>query len=228
MHDGVLRLVKELQFRSPLRRYFFPRYTFNFTPAQLGFLVTALSEVRDVPGSVAEVGCAQGSTTLFLNRHMDAVGIDKPYVAIDTFAGFVEEDVSYELTRRNKPSASYSGFRANDQRWFDATMRQNGVTRVRSIRADVNELDLRTVGPLAFVLLDVDLYRPMKKALAELYEVLSPGGIMVVDDCDADDPLWDGSDQAYREFMAARDMTPQVVHGKLGVIRKPSVAAAAG
>ncbi|MPZ40311.1 MAG: hypothetical protein GEU95_20080 [Rhizobiales bacterium] len=27
----------------------------------------------------------------------------------------------------------------------------------------------------------MDLYRPMKKAMPELYDVLSPGGIIVVD-----------------------------------------------
>ena len=60
-------------------------------------------------------------------------------------------------------------------------MQDNGITRVTSTQADVNKFDLRTLGPLSFVLFDVDLYRPMKKGLPELYEMLSPGGIMVLD-----------------------------------------------
>jgi SAM-dependent methyltransferase len=225
MGEQLLRIVKELQFRSPLRRYFFPRYTYNFTPAQLGFLVQALSDVRDVPGAVAEIGCARGDTTVFLNRHMTVEQIDKPYLAVDTFAGFMPEDVYYERAQRHKQAARFTGFRVNDQRWFEATVRANGAQRVKSIRADVNQLDLRTLGPLCFVLLDVDLYRPMAKALPELWEVLSPGGIMVVDDCNPDDVLWDGSDQAYKEFVAARGLEPCVVHGKLGLARKPAPGA---
>jgi len=47
-------------------------------------------------------------------------------------------------------------------------MLQNAITRVKSIEADVNQYDLRTLGPLSFCLLDVDLYRPIRKSLKEL------------------------------------------------------------
>ena len=225
MRANFVSLIKELQFRSPLRRYFFPRYMYYFSPAQLAFLIQALSDVRHVPGAVAEIGCAQGSTTLFLNRHMDAEGIEKTYFAVDTFAGFTSDDVLHEAEQRGKEAALYSGFRVNDQRWFDATMHDHGVRRVRSIRTDVNELDLRTLGPLCFVLLDVDLYRPMRKALPELYDALSPGGTIIVDDCNAADRLFDGSDQAYKEFSLARGFVPEIVCGKLGLVRKPFLSA---
>ncbi len=99
-------------------------------------------------------------------------------------------------------------------------MRQNNITGICSIETDVNEYDLTTLGPLSFVLLDVDLYRPIRKALPELYQVLSPGGIMVVDDCDPSSDRWDGSDQAYKEFMEERSLPSQIIYGKLGIIRK--------
>ena len=92
--------------------------------------------------------------------------------------------------------------------------------RVKSIEADVNQYDLRTLGPLSFCLLDVDLYRPIRKSLKELYDVLSPGGIMVVDDCDESNRVWDGADQAYKEFMKDAGRPIEIRHGKLGLIRK--------
>jgi len=64
------------------------------------------------------------------------------------------------------------------------------------------------------------LYRPMKKALPELYQVLSPNGIIVVDDCDSKNIQWDGSDQAYKEFMIERGLPIQIMHSKLGIIKK--------
>jgi hypothetical protein len=67
----------------------------------------------------------------------------------------------------------------------------------------------------------VDLYRPMKKGLQDLYEVLSPGGIIVADDCYASHVAWDGSGQAYKEVVKEIDQRPEIVHGKFGIIRKP-------
>jgi O-methyltransferase len=220
MNPQVAKFVKEAQFNSPLRRYFFPRYAYNFTPPQLSFLCQCIEETRNLTGGIAEVGCFDGSATVFLNKYMDAKGIEKDYVAVDTFCGFVAEDIRVEVDQRGKSRTMFNGFQSNKKKWFDGTMRQNGITRVRSIQADVNEFDLKSLGPLSFCLLDVDLYRPIKKSLGELYEILVQGGIMVVDDCDATVELWDGADQAYKEFMAERHQPILIVHNKLGQIRK--------
>lgn len=97
---------------------------------------------------------------------------------------------------------------------------KNNISRVRSIEADVNKFDLKILGPLAFTLLDVDLYKPMIKSIHEIYEVTTPGGTIVVDDCDSSDTRWDGSYHAYKEFMEQRNQSTQIIHGKLGVIVK--------
>jgi SAM-dependent methyltransferase len=208
--------------RSPLARYVFPTYPYNFTPAQLCFMCQCLEESRSVSGTALEVGCWKGVTTIFLVKYQQARGIDRQYYAIDTFAGFTAADIDFEAQTRGKDRRLFNYFAANSQAWFDATMRRNGVPEVQSIAADVNQYDLRTLGPVAFCLLDVDLYRPMLKSLRELYEALSPGGIIVVDDCDPTNIRWDGSDEAYRTFMAERQLTPEIVHGKLGIVRKPA------
>jgi O-methyltransferase len=216
------RLIKEIQFNSPLRRYFFPRYVYNFSPPELCFFCQCIEDTKHIEGGISEVGCAAGSTTVFLNMYMDAQNIEKPYYAIDTFSGFVSDDIEFEVANRGKTEKLFTGFQINKKKWFDGTMQQNKITRVRSIEADVNKFDLSTIGSLSFSLLDVDLYRPMQKALYELYEQLSPGGIIVVDDCDPSNIRWDGSDQAYKEFMEEIDQVPQIIHDKLGVIKKPA------
>jgi O-methyltransferase len=173
MNETLISLVKEIQFLTPLRKYFFPRFVFNFTAPQLCFLRRCVDETRNCDGSLAEIGCFSGSTTIFLNKFMDAEGIDKPYYALDTFSGFVAADVQHEVASRGKSASSFTGFTVNKKKWFDATMRQNDISRVRSIRADVNAFDLSSLAPLSFALLDVDLYRPMRKALPELYSALA-------------------------------------------------------
>ena len=39
----------------------------------------------------------RGRTTVYLNQHMNNEAIEKPYVCIDTFAGFTSRDVAYEF-----------------------------------------------------------------------------------------------------------------------------------
>ncbi len=220
MNPKLRKFIKELLFNSPFRRYFLPRFDYNFTAPQLCFLCQCIEDTKHVEGSIAEIGCAHGSTTVFLNKYMDAKNIQKNYYALDTFSGFVADDVKFEVEKRGKTSDLFTGFQINKKRWFDGTMLQNNITRVRSIETDVNKYDLTTLGPLSFVLLDVDLYRPMKKALPEVFQVLSPNGIIVVDDCNPNNIRWNGSDQAYKEFIVERGLSPQIIHSKLGIIKK--------
>lgn len=222
LNQKILKLIKEILFNSPLKRYFFPRYIYCFSAPQLCFLCQCIEDTKHIEGAISEIGCAAGSTTVFLNKYMDAQNIEKAYYAIDTFSGFVSEDIEFEVANRGKTKKLFTGFQVNKKKWFDGTMQQNKITRVSSTKADVNKFDLTTIGPLSFSLLDVDLYRPVKKALQELYEVLSPGGIIVIDDCDSSNIRWDGSDQAYKEFMNEIDQAAQIIHGKLGVIKKPA------
>jgi len=216
----VAKFIKKIVFNTPLRDYITYRYDFDFTVPQLCFLCQCIEQVRDEKGDFAEVGCGSGKTTVFINKYMDAQKIEKKYYAVDTFSGFVPEDVAYEVSKRQKEVSLYTGFQVNMKKWFDYTMNRNSIRRVVSIQTDVNNYDLTTLGPLSFVLLDVDLYRPMKKSLPELYAVLTPNGIIIVDDCNSENIAWDGSDQAYKEFVKEISQPVQVVHDKLGVVRK--------
>ncbi len=218
-----MKLFKEIVYNTPIRGYFFPRYTYFFTAAQLCFLCQCINDTKDVKGAIAEVGCACGATTLFLNNYMDAQNIEKKYYAIDSFFGFVASDIEYEVANRGKTKNLFTAFRMNKKKWFDDTMKQGNVNRVFSIKADVNQYDLLTLGPLSFVLLDVDLYRPTKKSIRELYKILNPGGMLIVDDCDSQNIRWDGADQAYKEFMKEIGQPIHIVYGKLGIIKKASI-----
>jgi len=219
MSDFVTNLKGEIRFLPALRKHYYPKYSYNFTAPQLCFLCQSLGETKSVAGTILEIGCARGETTIFLNNYMKNSGIDKRYYAIDTFSGFVKEDIEYEQKNRGKGN-SYRSFRKNKKKWFDGTLQQNGINDVISVEADINTYDLSCHYPISFALLDVDLYRPMKKGLPKIYQGLASGGIIIVDDCDENDDRWDGSDQAYKEFMEELGQPIEIVFGKLGVIRK--------
>ncbi|HLP29540.1 MAG TPA: TylF/MycF/NovP-related O-methyltransferase [Candidatus Didemnitutus sp.] len=221
MNPTFVGIAKSFLFHTPLRKFFFTRYQHMFTAAQLCYICEQLGKTKDVPGLVVEVGCYVGASTLFLNSYMTALGFNKQYVAIDTFEGFTKEDVGYEVNDRKKPPSTISGFRANKQKWFDWTVKSHGHDRVVSVKADVNSYDFTQLGPISFALIDVDLYRPIIVSLHAVYKLLSPGGIIIVDDCWEEGNVFDGSYFAYLEFMKELGVEPEIVLGQLGIVRKP-------
>ncbi len=217
-------LVKRALFWSPLRSYLLYKYRYAFTPAQLARLTVLATEAVGQPGDFCEIGCYRGYTTVWLNRHLDAIAPARRYWAIDTFGGFVPADVAHERSARGKDSVedgrALDKFTVNSQRWFDRTMTLNGITRVTSHAAAVQDFAFPADARFCFVLLDVDLYQPTRVALEKLWPLLSPGGVVVIDDCHAGH-VYDGSRQALEEFCAGQGLTCEVVETKLGVLRKP-------
>lgn len=216
----IFRWLKELVSYTPLQRWFFYRYDYMFTPPQLCFLCTALDEVKDVPGAIVEIGCAFGHTTVFLNRHLDARAIEKPYWCIDTFRGFPVADVEAERRLRGPQAGKLQSFRHNSPRWFRRTLKNNRVERVRTLVTDVKTVDFEPLAPIAFCLIDVDLYQPVRVALERVWERLAPGGIVVIDDC-REGHVYEGALVAYREFCRQAGCEPEIRLEKLGVLRKP-------
>jgi O-methyltransferase len=218
----VRNFYTELLLRTRLGNYALPRWRYNFSVPQLVFLCDCIEKLREIPGSIVEIGCAIGSTSLFLKKFMDAKEIEKNYICIDTFKGFLEEHIEYEARHRDKDAQFYktSIFRLNKKEWLEETMRLNGVGRVQVIEADASEFDYSKLGAISFSLLDVDLYLPTSKSLPILYECITPGGMIVVDDCNPKCLEWDGAWQAYSEFMDRIDQPVEILLDKLGIIRK--------
>jgi predicted O-methyltransferase YrrM len=215
--------LKHAAFVTPLHRSLFNPYPFMYSPGELIFLAQCILRAEAVPGSFVEAGCAYGATTLWLSKYMEECDIDRDYYAIDTFSGFPRYSVEYEYHHRHKSDDVTqflaTNFGDNRQAWFDKTMAHHHAYRVRSIQADVSNFDWAALAPIAFCLLDVDLYLPIKIALPNIYEILSPGGILIVDDCWPDEK-WDGALQAYEEFTEAKGLEQRIVGRKLGVIRR--------
>jgi O-methyltransferase len=132
----------------------------------------------------------------------------------------VEEDVEYEVAVRGKVKSDVTKeFFSNSKYFFDKNMVLNSIRRVKSIRADVCAFDFAVIGKVSLALVDVDLYRPVKKAVRHLYEQLEVGGMIIVDDCKANN-RFDGALQAYTEFVKEYGLLKRIEHQKLGVITK--------
>lgn len=217
----IRRLMKDAAFRTPATRYLGPRYPYNFRPSQLVFLVEMLDGIGEIAGSIVEVGCFAGATTIFLSEHLRDQRRPRRYVAIDTFAGFLHDDVEHELNVRGKTSDRElfaTGFVLNNRNWVRRSLDLSGHSDVDLVEADAATVDYRQFSPIAFALIDVDLYRPVAAALRAIAPCMSTGGRIVVDDC-RPDHAYDGALAAYTEWCRDSHRQPEIVHGKLGVIR---------
>jgi predicted O-methyltransferase YrrM len=188
-------------------------------PSEIMELMKRLWSV-DVPGAVVEVGCNQGWTTCFLNEALAEQGVRREYVCIDTFTGFTPADLAVEYKSRGKVVGLYDDeFAINDPHWLKASLNRFGYSNVTVHVADATTFDYGALGNIAFALVDVDLYRPVSESLKRIAPHMAKGGLIVVDDCDPTDPLWDGAYQAFMESCQEYKIRPEIVCAKLGIIR---------
>jgi hypothetical protein len=210
-------LLKTLVFRyTPFGA---PRYPFNIEPVQLAFLVNEIDRLRDVEGSIVEIGVARGMTTRFLCEHIVLRGLAEKskFYALDTFSSFRPEDLEFEVKQRGKRPGELNAFTYND---FAVWARNFAAFPfVQPIACDCASFDYSTIAPIKLAFLDVDLYKPTAGALPGLFDAIVPGGTLVVDDV-LNDYRWDGAYQAFTEFCKARDLPFEIIGNKCGIIRK--------
>src|SRR3954471_7468294 len=117
-------LLQLAALRTPLARWLWPPYRYMFTPPQLAFLGRELEAAPG--GSALEIGCANGATTVWLNQWLAAAGVDRAYVAIDTFAAFLSRDIAVEAERGRDPRRISKSFRGPTRQRFDTPCPSTG------------------------------------------------------------------------------------------------------
>lgn len=187
--------------------------------AQLNFILESIGSISGA-GSVLEIGVGGGATSVMINQYLHWQHLKRRFYAIDTFYGFTKEDIEFEQNQRSKKD-SYLYYRSNSKEWYEKTLKANGINNAVVFQADAKTFDYKKIAPLAFCLFDVDLFQPTEHVLPILYSLLIPGGVIVVDDCSAEESIYDGAGHAYRNFCNKIGVKPEIVFEKLGVLRKP-------
>jgi O-methyltransferase len=216
MARPILDLAKKLAFRYT--RLGVPAYPYIVEPIQLATLVSELERVKDIPGSIIEVGVAWGQTTRFVCEHLVASGRNsEKFYAIDTFESFSPKDVEFEVKHRGKTREQVSGFGYLDFEVWKRNFRK--FKFLTACKADCSTFEYSTVAPIKLAFLDVDLYLATLNALKHIYAHLADGGVIMVDDV-MRPSRWDGAYQAYEEFCAQAGLPFELIGNKMGVIRK--------
>ena len=186
-------------------------------PERLYDFLDALWQRREIAGDVLEIGCFRGGTTRVAFRFLQATQPTRRYVAVDTFAGFV--DGQFEHDRMHGTAARFrKGFSVNGLGAVRRSLEAEGLGAVRLVEGDIGDLpDSELPSVVAVCLLDVDLEIPTHRGLCRVADRLAPGGIVLVDDCDpgCDYP---GALMGYRRFASEHDM-PEEYFMTMGILR---------
>lgn len=172
-------------------------------------------ERRQIPGALVECGVWRGGTSALIAFVSRRAGSRRPIWLFDSFEGLPEptlkdgswgtllapgrssgqlQPIGKMFATEQEAESTMSAVLAGDlsdvhivKGWFQDTLPQ--------YRADI--------GPIALLHLDGDWYESIKCSLEQLYDRVSPGGIIVVDDYQD----WSGCQEAVDEFLDSRDAT---------------------
>jgi O-methyltransferase len=189
-------------------------------PERLYLLFDALSQTRTLPGAIVEIGCFQCGTSAWAYRMQRALGVDRRYLCVDTFGGFVDSQFSHDVTV-GTAARLRSGFRVNSAPFVRTLLDRWDVSGIELLPADIVTLpEGKLPSEIAVALLDVDLEKPTYAALEKIYPRLTAGGIILVDDCsvDAANPFR-GARVGYERFVRERGIPEHFTFG-MGTITR--------
>jgi predicted O-methyltransferase YrrM len=169
--------------------------------ARLRGLYRAVQHVAKerISGGVVECGTARGGSAALLGLALKEVNEARSLWVFDTFEGIpppTAADPDYELAAPF--TGHFRGDLAEVTTLFDRLQILQNTRFVKGLFQDT--LAETDTGPIAVLHLDGDWYESVKVCLDQLYDRVSPGGIIQIDDYGH----WEGARKAVDEFLAAR------------------------
>ncbi len=170
----------------------------------------------DVPGDIVECGVFKGAGWMYWLKLLDlyARGEQKRVIGFDTFGSFADNLLDYE--RKSAQSfVTEAAFEGVDPVQILATAHNAGFQNAELVAGDVIETLPRYVKEnpgfrISLLHLDFDTYHGTKVALDNLYELVTPGGIIVLDEYGKRG--WGESD-AVDEFFKGQSLSIRAVRG---------------
>ncbi|MHC4959671.1 MAG: TylF/MycF/NovP-related O-methyltransferase [Planctomycetota bacterium] len=179
-------------------------------PARMIAMMRAIEHINanKIPGDIVECGVWKGGSMMLAARTLMRLGDSKRHLHLyDTFEG---------MSAPTDADVDFRGLRADDDmpNQIEHTLagleevRQNllgtgyPVDAVHFIEGKVEEtIPAHTPERIALLRLDTDWYESTYHELVHLYPLLSPGGIVIIDDYGH----WNGARRAVDQFMAEQD-----------------------
>ena len=172
----------------------FPMDAISFVPLEqlrkLLFYYQELDHLKDVPGDLVEFGVFRGSTLCFLsdaNLLLDGANSSRSIIGFDTFTGFTPKGPEVPWQRDLE---CRDLFRETSKAMVLRKLEGRPGHRVRLIEGDILETlpAHLAVWPnkIALAICDVDLADVTRFALENIWERMSPGGRIYLDEYSRD------------------------------------------
>jgi hypothetical protein len=209
-----------------------PRHILELFPAYIRriHLVRMLAHydlfkmVVDLPGCIVEMGVYRAPSLLTWAKLMETFcpcDRSRKIYGFDSFKGLRDLDEKNDgiaMPRAGKTEGGWSAGAVREEveelvRLTNLDNLISGARRVQLIAGDIEETLPRfleeTPGlSISLLHLDVDLYKPTKFALEQLYDRVVTGGVIVFDEYGL--VPWEGEMRAADEFFASRGLKPRI------------------
>ncbi len=161
--------------------------------------------VQSVPGDLVECGAARGGSAALMGLTLKQIAADRTLWVFDTFEGIpppTEADPDWQI------AMLYTGTCRGDIREVQALLERLGLpSQYKLIKGPFRDtLSASGVGRIAVLHLDCDWYESVKICLEHLYDRVSPGGVIQIDDYGH----WAGARKAVDEFLGQRSIEVQL------------------
>lgn len=149
---------------------------------ELTVILTELQKIlsKNIPGDVIEMGCFEGTTSLFIRRLIKLYKGERIFHVYDSFAGLPEK------TAEDSSPAGMQFVKGElnaNKKKFILNFHKANLTLPIIHKAWFNELLPADIPKsIAFAFLDGDYYESIKTSLSLIEKRMDPNGIIVVDD----------------------------------------------
>lgn len=172
------------------------------------------ADVASVEGDIVECGVGVGHSmlALLINAHREGKG--RTVWGFDSFEGFPEPTVE-DTSRRNPKKGEWKNITPallDDILFRRCQVPAEARKQLRLVPGFFDAtLPKATVGKIALLHLDVDLYGSYQTCLAELYDKVVPGGVILFDEYKQGNvqDVFPGAAKAIDEFFADKPERPQ-------------------
>jgi hypothetical protein len=174
--------------------------------ARLRGLYRAVNGVirKQVPGDIVECGTARGGSAALMALTLEqANDRERSVWVFDTFEGLpppTADDPDFEIAKR------FTGTCLGSLEDVSGLFSQLGLSRrtrfVKGLFQDT--LPTAPVAQISVLHLDGDWYESMMSCLENLYDRVSPGGVIQIDDYG----FWEGARKAVHDFFDRRSISP--------------------
>jgi O-methyltransferase len=178
-----------------------------------------------VPGDLVECGVWRGGAAFLMADRLRRLGDSSRRVwLIDSFEGLprpaaIDGPAALEWARNTSSAHYYDNCRASLDEVEEAALALGLRDRIEIVPGWFEETlpGVRTaIGSIALLRIDADWHASVRCCLEHLYDSVSPGGLVLIDDYD----VWDGCAIAVHEFLGSRRLSHRIHHDEIAYFRK--------